>query len=917
MASSDDPVEQQLFAEILASAKKVQHQTHEPPSSLAIQSANLLNAARLHHRHSVASAPSPLPSRSSPELARSSPAAAKATTRAGGTGKLKPVGFLREDLAKRPRVERARRGDPYELGLSSPEKAAASAPAKLRQKAQRVTEQRVQQNVSADSEILTPSAPPERRTESRATPPGTPPVSIIEEQHAEEVPETPSETSGRPRSDSSNKLGRQPRPGKRKAGTQTTKRGRPAKVPRKNTVEVDAGNMRQSNGDGPRAPSPKVVVPSADHPVRITRAQKSKPVEANPPELDHHDEPPQSAQKPPEQDRELRGPQPSKRRKVKRFKPLENVTGLDIPSDIEATAAKTSRTSAREQQVLLPPGKEQRRSRQESRLKISETVNAPAPELAQNHKTRHREQEPRSRKGDLPQSSKSLEDENPTAGRTDGDSGVAATKQTRSKAIPKSAEIVPVPATRSGRSQSDTSQQTRSKKHRKDAQDSIEPEENLQNDPDEAATAIGEHGQSEGNDLSVRENDDDGEYGEEAEDDEDNEDEEDGEDGEEDEINEEDGQESNRDDIAQLPDMEVVFKFLEYAEHRGDCQTEDALAVKNACQIAIDVLEDDDSTLDEVSTTTKHIQKSLRKYGASSTEDQRKSLKIDAYAYLFRQVVRYLEALYFWLSERYRVLESSLDAMRIITPLVDAIVTTKDRIAEWRVPIPTRYKGARLIKDVDSDLVVPLRRISEPYRTALRQLKEGIQKRRAQEELAQKHRKRTETEDAKREMEEVRKRKLCAWIDLHVCRLRMEPSVPRRMAMSMKKEYFDKKVAQWADEEAAEPEERDSNGKPFLRVGVFKKRDKPPASSYPVDAEKEWTDEQTEALVEGLQEFAGPYVFPRIFEEYCGVGRPLRKFGVPEITAKAIDMKVRWLRSYQENGWEEVPKWIRNIPRLP
>ena len=70
-------------------------------------------------------------------------------------------------------------------------------------------------------------------------------------------------------------------------------------------------------------------------------------------------------------------------------------------------------------------------------------------------------------------------------------------------------------------------------------------------------------------------------------------------------------------------------------------------------------------------------------------------------------------------------------------------------------------------------------------------------------------------------------------------------------------------------------------------------------------------------MVEGLQDFAGPYVFKKIFERYCGIGQPLRKFGVPEITARALDVKMRLLRAYEEKGWEEVPRWIVDIPRVP
>ncbi|KAL5440293.1 hypothetical protein PMIN06_009697 [Paraphaeosphaeria minitans] len=862
MTSSDDLAEQQIFAEIQASVKKVQHHAHEPPSSSAILSASLLNAARLDRRPTVAAAPSYSHSHTSHGLPQSGPVGANRMARASGVGKLKPVGFLHEDRAKQPRRDLARRGDLYELGFSSPEKTAVRPPAKARQKpSDEKTKGRVQRHVSPEFEAHAPLTPPETEETTREAPAVSPSVPRTHGNHFEKVPEMSTETSKVLPSDPFKEPGQELLPSKRKPRKQAQKTGRPAKSTRKGSAEDETGKAGQSKSrDGPhRAKSPQVVISSAYPHVRSTWAANAKQAGTYPPEHYHQAEPPQSAQKPPEQDLEIRKPQPPKRRKITRLKPSKLMTGLDIQFDSEVDTIESSRPTKQAQ-----------------------------------HEPQPRELASRPRKDNLPQASKKFGYSEIRSGPKDGNSEGAATRQTRSKTATKPNDPVSVSTTHSERSKRDTSQRHRPQKSNKAALNTAdnvqnEPDMEEEDDPDRVATEVDEAEQSSDEDIS---------------------------DGEDDEAREDD-EDREHDHNAQYPGMDMVFKFLESAEHSGNCRTEDAMAVKDACRIALDLLADPESTLDEVSITTKNIQKSLSKYGAGSDDKQRKSLKIDAYAYLFRQVVSYLKSLYDWLLQKYRVFESSLDAMRIVAPLVNAIVLFNDRVAAWRISIPTRYKGVRLIKDVEIHLIVPLRKLSQAYVTILCNLKDQAWKRRAYEELEQETREREQNEEEKQEMEALRIEKLNDWIELHVCRLRIEPSAHRRHALSMRHEYFDKKVAKWTDEEAEGQEERDANGVLFSRVDLFKKRVVPPVSPCPDDDEKEWTDEQMKALIYGLQNFAGPCVFQKIFEHFCGVGQPLRRFGVPEITAKAADVKVRLLRTYEEREWKEVPKWIQKIPILP
>jgi hypothetical protein len=666
--------------------------------------------------------------------------------------------------------------------------------------------------------------------------------------------------------------------------------------------------------DGPqraRGTSPQVIVPAVEPYRRNTRATKGElnlpstepaPVITNerrdddeghttarPPqrvlhavdklgEHEHLDDPPQSAQKLPEQSFELRKPQASKPRRTRQIKPTRNITGLDIRSDNEMATTERSRPAKRKQEEPSPVEMERRQRRKGTKQTASETVNESVNGLAT---ASAQAPEPTARNRGPSQASKGSGNVEITPGRTDGNGEIAGrARQMRSKTRTKSIDRVSAATAQSGRAQHHHPQT--------DCHNALDTNEALLNehdldeedDSDQTATDLEDPAQSGGEDES-------------------------------------NNQDEDRDHNATPFDIEEVFKFLGSSEHSGRCQTEDAIAIMRACQGALEVLADSDSTLDEVSVITKNIQLMLSTYGADSDGKERKSLKVDAYAYLFRQVVAYLKSLHDWLSQEHSNLQSSLDAMRIITSLIVAILSTKDRIAEWKIRLPSRYKGSRLVKDVDTNLIVPLRRLSDLYLTTLRDLRNEARKRHAFEELARARHEREQREQKKQEMEDLRIQKLNDWIELHVCRLRLEPDPRRRQALRMRQEYFDKKMTTWTDDETNGREEVDADGFPFSRVDLFKKRVVPPASPSSADGEKVWTDEQMGALIDGLESFAGSDVFRNIFQYYCGVGQPLRRFGVPEITAQAVDVRRRLLKTYEERGWTDVPEWVEEIPILP
>ncbi|TIA50913.1 hypothetical protein D6C79_02814 [Aureobasidium pullulans] len=66
-------------------------------------------------------------------------------------------------------------------------------------------------------------------------------------------------------------------------------------------------------------------------------------------------------------------------------------------------------------------------------------------------------------------------------------------------------------------------------------------------------------------------------------------------------------------------------------------------------------------------------------------------------------------------------------------------------------------------------------------------------------------------------------------------------------------------------------------------------------------------------LGEGLQEFAGPDVYRKIFRRYCCRGGPLQDFNVSEIVDKAVSLRASLIKVAVEDG-EDQEQWGLDIP---
>ncbi|KAF2029792.1 hypothetical protein EK21DRAFT_66914 [Setomelanomma holmii] len=348
-------------------------------------------------------------------------------------------------------------------------------------------------------------------------------------------------------------------------------------------------------------------------------------------------------------------------------------------------------------------------------------------------------------------------------------------------------------------------------------------------------------------------------------------------------------------------DLDDIFQFLELEERTGSCETDLGVSIKRICDNTHNLLLDADLTSEEIGENVEHVREVLKRVAESSEQDHR-SLKSDIYAYGFRSLAEVLQSLHRCLATSTGDMTTSLEALRLLVPLIRDILALKDTVASWKVAVPQRYKGDRIIKDVDSELIAPLRAVERTFSKRLALIESREQSRQKLDHI--------QIKQEEEEHELLRQADILAakterwkrWQELHIKRMQCESNPHRRKRLVIKREDL---------------EEKDANGLQFERLPVFKSRTTPPlrwASS--VTEEVQWSDEQQTALLDGLQTFAGPRVFHDIFETYCRSRGPLRDFTVLEIVAKANWVRSTYAKLQQESGWG-VPPWVQSIPTLP
>jgi len=292
--------------------------------------------------------------------------------------------------------------------------------------------------------------------------------------------------------------------------------------------------------------------------------------------------------------------------------------------------------------------------------------------------------------------------------------------------------------------------------------------------------------------------------------------------------------------------IDAVFEFLNLEVRPGKCKTNLATTIRRACKTYRAHLQEGDLSIDTVVDEADDLRGALGQISIDVEKKDQRAFKRDAYRHVFRALTLYLEALYTWLQDNGGEVTESLEAMRIISPLINQILAFKDKIAEWNVSVPQRSKGDRIIKDVDIGLIVHLRQVSKAYRGHLSRLKAREEHRKIQDDFERRMQEREEEENRKAQLEEARTQRWKRWQALHIVRLTCEPDARRRSKLAITR--------------LEDLEERDANGVIFERLPVFTPRSAPPhRQASGSDNKPEWTDQEETALLEGLRHLAGTF----------------------------------------------------------
>jgi len=371
--------------------------------------------------------------------------------------------------------------------------------------------------------------------------------------------------------------------------------------------------------------------------------------------------------------------------------------------------------------------------------------------------------------------------------------------------------------------------------------------------------------------------------------------------------------------------IEHVLEFLDLDERDGGCQTRLGISIHSVCERSDAHLRDSDITIEEVVRDINDVRGELKRVSKAEEHDHR-ALKEDMYGYVFRSLASVLQSLYDCLKELYGDLLHSLHAMRIVVRFMHDILSLKQTIAGWKTKIHQRYQGDRIIRDIDSHLIAPLREVQKIFIKRLSQLENRESNRRRVERMRREAVREEEGRRREEEADTARRERWKVWQDLHTTRMRCETS-PRRKQNLVIPEFTMK------PEDTQALKERDANGDEFVRVPLFGQRSTPKLRlAYQRAKDTQWSDEQATALLDGLKDYAGrppygvkrmlmltglsgPNVYHKIFRAHCRVGGSLRGFTVADIL-----VKVEWicdtLKLQQQSGIE-APAWFERMPPFP
>lgn len=205
------------------------------------------------------------------------------------------------------------------------------------------------------------------------------------------------------------------------------------------------------------------------------------------------------------------------------------------------------------------------------------------------------------------------------------------------------------------------------------------------------------------------------------------------------------------------------------------------------------------------------------------------------------------------------------------------------------------------VKQPIKQIIVALRNVQDRFSREIRRHREKEQQKLLDEARAEEAR----LLDERLEREETLAKERAAireqWLRLHDERRHVDVNILPRW-----------KIAHLRVPEL-EPD-RDGNGEPFERLELFTPRIGPSVAATEKARQVEWTAIELDALRTGLEEFAGPRLFVKMFRRYCKRGAPLHRFNVTEIVTTAADM-VAWIEQSQLRRSGEVDDWVRIVKR--
>ena len=366
--------------------------------------------------------------------------------------------------------------------------------------------------------------------------------------------------------------------------------------------------------------------------------------------------------------------------------------------------------------------------------------------------------------------------------------------------------------------------------------------------------------------------------------------------------------------------LDVVFQFVDSDERSGECSTNLGRSIRRACTSARVTLSQSEeaSSLEDIARCRDDIFNLLKSAGAKVREARQVVFKRDAFTYLFYSLTLVLEAMHDKLRESVGDITASLVAMQIICPFIRGMLVFKGMMDAWKVSVPQHTQGDRLIKSVESGLIVPLRTVDKRLQTLFGQLKKVEQAHQAflhiQRKREEEERELIRKEEALRPVKNRRER----WQNLHIVRMQCESDPVRRRRLRFI--------------EPPSVTETDANGQPFERVPFFGQRSGPPPQLAAVSSGREWTKEQETVLLDALQSATCKSIhrvsptqvlltmyrpaLESIFRQHCVPGGPLRDFSVSDFAAKMAWVQSGWAQLSHRHGWE-VPEWVKKIPVLP